>query len=255
MKNPLFIIKGVTKKYSSEDSRFALENISFSIFSGETLGIIGESGSGKTTLGKLLIRLYIPDIGSIVFKEKDIALFSKKDLIQYRKAVQMVFQNPCLTCNPQKKIWQIIEEPLDIHNLIPKSQRMDRVIELLKLVQLDPRLAFQYPSECSGGQLQRVSIARALSLSPEVIVFDEPVTALDLPNALEIMELLQSFQKKLNLTYIFISHDLSMIQKISHRILVLKGGKMVEMGSAEDIVLNPSDSYTKDFVSAAFNMT
>lgn len=167
----------------------------------------------------------------------------------------MVFQNPSLTCNPQKKIWQIIEEPLDIHNLTPKSQRMDRVIKLLQLVQLDSGLAFQYPSECSGGQLQRVSIARALSLSPEVIVFDEPVTALDLPTALGIMQLLESFQKKLKLTYIFISHDLSMIQKISHRILVLKAGKMVEMGSAGDIVLNPSDSYTKDFVSAAFNIT
>ena len=191
MKDPLFIIKGVSKKYSSQDSRFAVENISFSIFSGETLGIIGESGSGKTTLGKLLIRLYMPDSGSIVFKERDMALFSKKDLTQYRKAVQMVFQNPSLTCNPQKKIWQIIQEPLDIHNLIPKEKRMDRVRELLELVQLDPDLTLQYPSECSGGQLQRVSIARALSLSPEVIVFDEPVTALDLPTALEIMELLQ----------------------------------------------------------------
>lgn len=252
MKNPLFIIKEVSKKYSSEDSRFALENISFSIFSGETLGIIGESGSGKTTLGKLLIRLYMPDLGSIVFQGKDIALFSKEELIKYRKAVQMVFQNPSLTCNPQKKIWQIIEEPLDIHNLIPKSQRMARVIELLELVQLDSRLAFQYPSECSGGQLQRVSIARALSLSPQVIVFDEPVTALDLPTALEVMELLKSFQKKLKLTYIFISHDLSMIQKISHRILVLKGGKIIEMGSAKQIVLNPANAYTRDFVSAAF---
>ena len=236
MKDPLFIIKGVSKKYSSQDSRFAVENISFSIFSGETLGIIGESGSGKTTLGKLLIRLYMPDSGSIVFKERDMALFSKKDLTQYRKAVQMVFQNPSLTCNPQKKIWQIIQEPLDIHNLIPKEKRMDRVRELLELVQLDPDLTLQYPSECSGGQLQRVSIARALSLSPEVIVFDEPVTALDLPTALEIMELLQSFQKNLKLTYIFISHDLSMIQKISHRILVLKEGKMVEVGNAKDIV-------------------
>ena len=169
-----------------------------------------------------------------------------------RQAVQMVFQNPSLTCNPQKKIWQIIQEPLDIHNLIPKEKRMDRVRELLELVQLDPDLTLQYPSECSGGQLQRVSIARALSLSPEVIVFDEPVTALDLPTALEIMELLQSFQKNLKLTYIFISHDLSMIQKISHRILVLKEGKMVEVGNAKDIVLSPSNAYTRDLVSAAF---
>lgn len=252
MKDPLFVIKGVSKKYSGEESRFALENISFSIFPGETLGIIGESGSGKTTLGKLLIRVYTPDLGSILFKEKDIALFSRKELIQYRKAVQMVFQNPSLTCNPQKKIWQIIEEPLDIHNLIPKAHRMDRVRELLELVQLDSRLGFQYPSECSGGQLQRVSIARALSLSPEVIVFDEPVTALDLPTALEIIQLLQSFQKKLKLTYIFISHDLSMIQKISHRILVLKRGQVVEIGGSMDIVLHPLDTYTKELVSAAF---
>lgn len=252
MKTPLFTSKGVWKKYSRKDSRFALEDISFSIFSGETLGIIGESGSGKTTLGKLLIRLYIPDKGSILFKEKNTALFSKKELIQYRKAVQMVFQNPSLTCNPQKKIWQIIQEPLDIHNLIPKSERWDRVKELMELVQLDSSLGFQYPSECSGGQLQRVSIARALSLSPEVIVFDEPVTALDSPTALEIMELLQSFQQKLTLTYVFISHDLSMVQKICHRILVLKKGKIVEVGSAKDVVLNPSNSYTKEFVAAAF---
>lgn len=252
MKDPLFTIKRVSKKYSSKDSKFAIENLSFSIFAGETLGIIGESGSGKTTLGKLLIRLYTADCGSIFFKEKDIALFCRKELIQYRKAVQMVFQNPSLTCNPQKKIWQIIEEPLDIHDLVPKSQRIDRVKELLQLVQLDPSLSFKYPSECSGGQLQRVSIARALSVNPEVIVFDEPVTALDLPTALEIMELLQSFQKKLKLTYIFISHDLSMIQKVSHRILVLNRGRIVEMGSTTDIVLHPSNTYTKDLVSAAF---
>lgn len=252
MKQPLFDIKELSKKYSRRGDGFSLQDISFSIFPGETLGIIGESGSGKTTLGKLLIRLYIADSGSIEFKGKNIALFSRRDLIQYRRSVQMVFQNPTLTCNPQKRICDIISEPLDIHDIVPKSQRWNRVLELLRLVHLDSELALKYPFECSGGQLQRVSIARALALLPEVIVCDEPITALDLPTALQIIELLQALQKRLNLTYVFISHDLSMIQKISHRILVLRAGKIVEVGNTREILLNPSESYTQNFVTAAF---
>lgn len=252
MTEPLFVIKELSKKYSNEGAGFSLQNISFSIFPGETLGIIGESGSGKTTFGKLLIRLYIADSGFILFKGKDIAHLSKKDVIQYRRSVQMVFQNPSLTCNPQKRILDIISEPLDIHNIIPREQRYDQVIELLHLVQLDADLALKYPFECSGGQLQRVSIARALALNPEVIVCDEPLTALDLPTALQITELLQSLQKKLKLTYVFISHDLSMIQRLTHRILVLKAGKIVELGNTRHILLDPSEPYTKNFVSAAF---
>lgn len=252
MKQPLFVIKELSKKYADRGEGFSLQNLSFSIFPGETLGIIGESGSGKTTLGKLLIRLYMADSGSIAFKGKNIALFSRRDLIQYRRSVQMVFQNPALTCNPQKRIFDIISEPLDIHNIVPKSERWDRVLELLYLVQLDVDLALKYPFECSGGQLQRVSIARALALSPEVIVCDEPITALDLPTALQIVELLQSLQKRLKLTYVFISHDLSMIQKISHRILVLKAGKIVELGNTKEILLSPSETYTQNFVIAAF---
>lgn len=252
MKEPLFVIKELSKKYSRKGSGFSLQNISFSIFPGETLGIIGESGSGKTTLGKLLIRLYLADSGSIAFKGKNIAFFSRRDVMQYRRSVQMVFQNPTLTCNPQKRIFDIIAEPLDIHNIVPKNQRWDRVLELLHLVHLDPDLALKYPFECSGGQLQRISIARSLALSPEVIVCDEPITALDLPTALQIIELLQSLQKRLTLTYVFISHDVSMIQKISHRILVLREGQIVELGNTREILLAPSQVYTQNFVRAAF---
>lgn len=252
MKSPLFVIQQLSKKYSHQKNGFSLQDISFSIFSGETLGVIGESGNGKTTLGKLLIRLLIADCGSILFKSKDLALLSKKEITQYRKSVQMVFQNPSLTCNPKKKILEIISEPLEIHNLVPLAQRYSRIVELLHLVQLHPDLVVKYPSECSGGQLQRVSIARALALNPEVIIFDEPLTALDLPTAMRIVELLQSLQKKLDLTYIFISHDLSMIQKIAHRILVLKAGRIVELGNTREILLTPSKTYTKNFVSASF---
>lgn len=252
MKQPLFVMEGLSKKYSSRGNEFSLQDISFSIFPGETLGIIGESGSGKTTLGKLLIRLYRADSGSIAFKGNDIALFSRRDLMQYRRSVQMVFQNPTLTCNPQKRVFEIIGEPLEIHDIVPKGERMDRVLELLQLMQLDADLALQYPFECSGGQLQRVCIARALALSPEVIVCDEPITALDLPTALQMIELLQSLQERCRLTYVFISHDLSVIQKISHRILVLKEGKIVELGNTREILLTPSQAYTQKFVSAAF---
>lgn len=252
MKQTLFIIQELCKKHSNQEDGFCLDNLSFSIFSGETLGIIGESGSGKTTLGKLLIRLYTADSGRILFKEKDIALFSKKEVIQYRKSVQMVFQNPYLTCNPKKTILDIIAEPLEIHSLIPARERYNRIIELLHLVQLPSSLTMKYPPECSGGQLQRVCIARALALSPAVIICDEPLTALDLPTAMQIVELLQTLQEKLKLTYVFISHDLSMIQKITDRLLVLKGGRLIEMGNTKDLLLTPIEEYTRKFVAAAF---
>lgn len=252
MKLPLFALQEVSKKYSNKKNGFSLQNISFSIFAGETLGVIGESGSGKTTLGKLLIRLLLADCGSIVFRDKDLALLSKSEITQYRRSVQMVFQNPSLTCNPKKRIRDILLEPLEIHKLLPINQRYERIAELLHLVQLPADLTLKYPSECSGGQLQRVGIARALALSPEVIIFDEPLTALDLPTAMQIVDLLYSLQKKLNLTYIFISHDLSMIQKIAHRILVLKGGRVIELGTTQEILLAPREEYTKNFISASF---
>lgn len=252
MKFPLFALQAVSKKYSNKKNGFSLQNISFSIFAGETLGVIGESGSGKTTLGKLLIRLLLADCGSILFRDKDLALLSKSEITQYRRSVQMVFQNPSLTCNPKKRIRDILLEPLEIHKLLPVNQRHERIAELLHLVKLPADLTIKYPSECSGGQLQRVGIARALALNPEVVIFDEPLTALDLPTAMQIVDLLHFLQKKFNLTYIFISHDLSMIEKIANRILVLKGGRVIELGTTQEILSTPREEYTKNLISASF---
>jgi len=244
--HPLFTINNLSKRFFFKKKPFyALRSLSFSIHPGETIGIVGESGSGKTTLGKLLLHLYLPNEGTILFKGKDIFQFSSQRLSAYRKSVQMIFQNPASALHPRMTIEQIICEPLVIYKVFSKEERLHYIYQLLSLVALPKEVLSKYPHECSGGQLQRVSIARALALSPEVIVCDEPFTALDLPTAMQLMELIKYLQRQYNVTFIFISHDLHMIQSISDRIIVLYLGEIVEFALTEELFSNPSHPYTQ----------
>src|SRR5699024_8453495 len=224
----------------------AVDGISFTLNKGQTLGIVGESGSGKSTLGRSLIRLIDPTSGEVYFNDTNILSLKKEQLRNMRKQVQMVFQDPYATLNPRMRIGAILSEPLKLHKLVKgKSKRAERVGELLELVGVNAEFKDRYPHELSGGQRQRISIARALAVSPELIVFDEAVSALDVSIQAQVLNLIQRLQKELNLTYIFISHDLSVVKQISSHIGVMYLGKIVEYGSKEDIFEDPQHPYTK----------
>lgn len=229
----------------------AVDGISFTLHKGETLGIVGESGSGKSTLGRSLIRLIDPTSGEVFFKDTDILSLKGEKLRDMRKQVQMVFQDPYATLNPRMRIGNILAEPLKIHGLVKtKSKRIERVDELLELVGVNPDFKDRYPHELSGGQRQRISIARALAVSPELIVFDEAVSALDVSIQAQVLNLIRRLQKELDLTYIFISHDLSVVKHISSHIGVMYLGKIVEYGNKKDIFERPNHPYTKSLLSA-----
>lgn len=213
----------------------AVNDVSFGVQRGETLGIVGESGCGKTTLGFLLLRLLSPTAGRILFQGKDLAGLSGKELRPLRAKMQMVFQDPYASLNPRMRAGKIIEEPLTIHKRGTKNERTERVMELLKGVGLGENDYDKYPHEFSGGQRQRIGIARAIALNPDLIIADEPVSALDVSIQGEIINLLKDLQKRLGLTYIFISHDLKVVSQMSDRIAVMYLGKIVEMFRAENL--------------------
>lgn len=227
----------------------AVNGVSLSIIKGETLGLVGESGCGKSTLGLLLLRLIDPDSGKIYYQGQDITALSQRELKPLRREMQVVFQDPYASLNPRMTVEEIIGEPLLVHKYGTKSKRRDRVFELLRLVGLSDKAAYKYPHEFSGGQRQRVGIARALALTPKLIIADEPVSALDVSIRGEIINLMNELQKKFALTYLFISHDLKVVEHASHRVVVMYLGKVMEAFPADELNL-ARHPYTTALVSA-----
>ena len=239
---------GLIKKEIKEVK--AVDDVSFYIKKGETLGLVGESGCGKSTLGRTLIRLYDVTDGEILFDGEDISKKSEKELKNFRKRTQTIFQDPYASLNPNMTVKDIIREPLDIHTNFSKDEKDKIVYEMLEKVGLNKEHATRYPHEFSGGQRQRIGIARALSVKPDFIFCDEPISALDVSIQAQIINLLEDLQKELGITYLFIAHDLSMVKHISDRVCVMYLGKVVEIGSSEDIYENPKHPYTKALLSS-----
>lgn len=248
LKKYFFQKKGFIKKQVKEIK--AVDDVSLYIKKGETLGLIGESGCGKSTLGRTLIRLYDVTDGEILFDGEDISKKSGKELKSFRKRTQTIFQDPYASLNPNMTVKEIIREPLDIHTDLCKNEKEKIVYDMLEKVGLNREHAYRYPHEFSGGQRQRIGIARALSVKPDFIFCDEPISALDVSIQAQIINLLEDLQKELGITYLFIAHDLSMVRHISDRVCIMYLGKIVEVGSSEDIYENPKHPYTKALLSS-----
>ena len=228
----------------------AVDDVSFEIMKGETFGVVGESGCGKSTLGRTLIRLQQPTDGHIYLNGTDIAGLKGAQLKEMRKEAQIIFQDPSACLNPRRTIKQILMEPFEIHNLKGKIDVDAKIMELLQLVGLDSYHLSRYPHELSGGQKQRIGIARALALEPQIIICDEAVSALDVSVQAQVLNLLKKLKDELGLTYIFISHDLSVVKYISDRIIIMYLGRIMEIGDAKEIYANPAHPYTKALFSA-----
>lgn len=240
-----FYIKG--EKRGNNQLR-AVEDVSFDIYKGETLGLVGESGSGKTTIGRTILRLYEPTAGKIIYGGQDI---TKAEIKPYRRKMQYIFQDPYASLDPRMTVGDIIGEPIDIHELVKdKNERKDRIFKLLEEVGLNNEHAMRYPHEFSGGQRQRIGIARALAVEPEFIVCDEPVSALDVSIQAQIINMLESLQEDLGLTYLFIAHDLAVVKHISSRIGVMYLGRIVELNSTKGLFSDPVHPYTRALLSA-----
>jgi oligopeptide transport system ATP-binding protein len=229
----------------------AVDGISFQMYRGETLGLVGESGCGKSTTGRAILQLYRPTGGQVIFEGKDLTATKGEELRRMRRRMQMIFQDPYASLNPRMTVGSIIGEPLEVHGIgSSKKERQERVQELLKIVGLNPYFVNRYPHEFSGGQRQRIGVARALAVNPAFIVCDEPISALDVSIQAQIINLLEDLQDELNLTYLFIAHDLSVVRHISDRIAVMYLGKIVELADRDELYNNPMHPYTQALLSA-----
>jgi oligopeptide/dipeptide ABC transporter ATP-binding protein len=251
-------VKNIKKYYPIHGGLFnrtvsvvkALDNVTFDIFKGETLGIVGESGSGKSTLGRVILRLLKPTEGSITFKGRDITNISEKEMSSYRRDMQMIFQDPYGSLNNKATIGDMLIEPMNVHGIFSKNKRKLHAIELLDTVGLAKESMKKYPYEFSGGQRQRIAIARALVIKPELIIADEPVSALDVSLQSQVLNLMKDLQEKFELTYLFISHDLSVVKHMSDRIGVMYLGKIMELAPKRQLYKTPLHPYTQALLSA-----
>jgi len=258
-KQKLVAIHGLKKYYTSTRYLFnrkkdvirAVDGVSFDIISGETFGLVGESGSGKSTIGRNILQLERPTAGTVTFEDIELTKLNEDDLNKVRKRMQIVFQDPYSSLNPRMPVGKFIEEPLIVHKMMStRKERMGYVREIMNKVGLDPKFIDRYPHEFSGGQRQRVGIARAIVLNPAFIIADEPITALDVSIQAQIINLFQDLREELNLTYLFIAHDLSMIRYFCHRVAVIYRGKIVEMAETDELYKNPIHPYTKALLSS-----
>lgn len=248
---PLLEVKHLKKFFNTKQGTLkAVNDISFSVRRGETLGIVGESGCGKSTTGRAVLRLVEPTAGEVLFDGEDITTYSRERVRTFRKDAQIIFQDPFASLDPRLSISEIIGEPFEIFNLYSRQERRDRVQKLMSLVGLSTRLTNSFPHELDGGRRQRVGVARALALDPRFIVCDEPVSALDVSIQAQILNLIQDLQDRLKLTYMFISHDLSVVRHLSDRVAVMYLGKIVEITSYHNIFTRPQHPYTRALLSA-----
>ena len=249
---PLLDVRNLKKYFSTPKGMLhAVDDVTFTIEKGKTLGVVGESGCGKSTTGRAILRLLEPTSGQVMFEGQDVVKLSKEEMRKKRTEMQIIFQDPFSSLNPRKTVSQIIADPLKINKIITNpAKRMERVRELMEIVGLADRLVNTYPHELDGGRRQRIGIARALALNPKFIVCDEPVSALDVSIQAQILNLMKELQKKMGLTYMFITHDLSVVNHISDDIAVMYLGKLIEKAPSEELFENPTHPYTKALLSA-----
>jgi ABC-type glutathione transport system ATPase component len=256
---PLIEVSHLTKVYISGENAFgggrrreirAVDDVSFHIEKGETLGLVGESGSGKSTIGRLILRLIEPSSGSVRFDQRDLTSLSPREMRTARRDMQIVFQDPFASLDPRMTVEQIVTEPLVIHEKNSAIERLRRAEELMRIVGMDASALGKFPHEFSGGQRQRIGIARALALRPRFIVADEPVSALDVSVGARIVNLMRDLQREFSLTYLFISHSMPVVRYLSTRIAVLYRGKLVELGSTEQVTTRPQHEYTRTLLAA-----
>ena len=259
MSDPLLVVENLVKYFPIRVGFFrrqigevrAVEGASFDIKNGEIFGLVGESGSGKSTVGKTIVRIYKPTRGTIQFKGRNVTKLTKENLRFFKKEAQMVFQDPKSSLNPRRSIKSTLEDPLIVHKIAQNGRDRKRIVgNLLRMVELSPNYMYKYPSALSGGQRQRVAIARALAVNPSFIVLDEPTSALDVSVQAKIIRLLQQLQKELNLSYLFISHDLSLIRTIASRTAVMYVGRIYELALTKELFVSPLHPYTRTLISA-----
>ena len=254
---PMLDVRNLVKEFPRKHGLFtgatavrAVDDVTFSIDHGETFGLVGESGSGKTTTGRCILRLIEPTSGAVQFKGEDVLRFSRSRMRQARREMQIVFQDPYSSLNPRMRVGDIVEEPLIIHRTGDRQQRRARVAELFHLVGLDAAQLTRYPHQFSGGQRQRIGLARALALNPSFVIADEPVSALDVSVQAQVVNLMMELQERLELTYLFIAHDLRLVRHICDRVAVMYRGRIVEIGATESLFDGPAHPYTQALLSA-----
>ena len=255
---PLLVVDELKKHYPVRGGMWgrtigtirAVDGVSFSVMKGQTLGLVGESGCGKSTLGRTLMRLEEPTDGRVSFEGRDLAHASRQDLFGLRRDIQMVFQDPYSSLNPRMTVGEIVREPLVVHRIGTKAQQLERVRSLLETVGLTGEMLGRYPSEFSGGQRQRIGVARALALNPKLVIADEPVSALDVSVQSQVLNLMVRLQRELGLTYVFISHDLSVVEHVSDSVAIMYLGRIVERGPVQQIFGRPAHPYTRALIQA-----
>ncbi len=256
--HPLLEVRGLVKHFPVGRGWFsrrravvrAVDGVTLHVMKGETLGLVGESGSGKTTTGRCILRLLEPTAGAVYFRRENILAFGGKKMRETRREMQIIFQDPYSSLNPRMRIGTIVAEPLAIHRIVPRKERRDRVAQLLKRVGLEPDMMNRYPHEFSGGQRQRIGVARAIALKPSLIIADEPVSALDVSVQAQVVNLLQDLQEEYSMAYLFIAHDLSVVEHISDRVAVMYKGKIVEEAPRDRIYADPKHPYTQALLSS-----